>query len=270
MEKGIADFFNQCFTMNNWKELEAKAIEWAKTMGEIQLSYFRKSQLSIKTKSNIFDIVTAADKACEQYFQDQLTIHYPDHDMLGEETGIHEKGSDYCWVIDPLDGTTNFSQGLPIFCVSIGLQYKKETIIGVVYAPYLNELYTTIKGEGAYRNGQKLKVSDKTELSRSVIATGFPYDHGTNPDNNSANIVHILPKVRGIRRMGSAAYDLCCVAAGNLGWLLGIKSNLGMFAAGILLVEEAQGKVISFRNNRGISIIAGNSDITLLLKENIR
>ena len=74
MEKGIADFFNQCFTMNNWKELEAKAIEWAKTMGEIQLSYFRKSQLSIKTKSNIFDIVTAADKACEQYFQDQLTI----------------------------------------------------------------------------------------------------------------------------------------------------------------------------------------------------
>ncbi len=256
--------------MSHWKKFETKAIEWAKAIGEIQLSYFRKDHLSIKTKSNIFDIVTAADKACEQYFQEQLHICFPDHDMLGEETGTHGNGSDYCWIIDPLDGTTNFSEGLPIFTTSIGLQYKKETVVGVVYAPYLNELYTAIKGEGAYRNGQRLTVSDKTDLSQSVVATGFPYDHGINPDNNSANIVHILPKVRGIRRMGSAAYDLSCVAAGNLDGYWELNLNIWDVCAGILLVEEAQGKIISFRNNRGISIIAGNNDIVQSLKENIR
>lgn len=256
--------------MDNWKELEAKAIEWAKEMGRIQLSYFRGERLSIETKSNVFDVVTAADKACEQYFQEQLAIHYPNHDMLGEETGIHQKGGDYCWVVDPLDGTTNFSQGLPIFCISIGLQYKQETVMGIVYVPYFKELYTSIKGMGSYRNGTKLSVSNKTTLSQSVIATGFPYDHGTNPDNNTDNVTHILPKIRGLRRMGSAAYDLCCVAAGNLDGYWELNLNLWDVCAGILLIEEAGGEVISFRDNRKISIISGNPEIVKLLKKNIR
>lgn len=256
--------------MDNWNNLAKKAIEWAKAMGEIQLSYFRGTHLNIETKSNVFDVVTAADKACESYFQKCLAENYPDHDMLGEETGEHKKGSDYCWVVDPLDGTTNFSQGLPIFTISIGLQYKGETVIGIVYAPYLEELYTAIKGKGAYRNGQKLSVSEKNTLARSVIATGFPYDHDTNPDNNTDNVTHILPQIRGLRRMGSAAYDLSCVAAGNLDGYWELSLNLWDVCAGILLVEEAGGEVISFRENRKISIICGNHNIVTLLKDNIR
>ena len=129
-------------------------------------------------------------------------------------------GSDYRWVIDPLDGTTNYSQGLPIFSVSIALQHKGETVAGVVYAPYLGELFWASKGGGAYmksRSGEvkRLQVSAKQTLATSVLATGFPYDKDVNPDNNSDNVARIVPYVRDIRRLGSAAYDLSCIAAGS-------------------------------------------------------
>ena len=156
-----------------------------------------------------------------------------------------------------------------MFCVSIGLQYRGETLLGVVYAPYLDELYTAIRGKGAFLNNAPICVSDKTELDRSVLATGFPYDKGIHPVNNIDNLSRILPHLRGIRRMGSAAYDLCGVAAGFLDgyWELGLK--LWDVCAGVLIVEEAGGHVEPFRDDRGIAILSGNPTIVEKMKKYI-
>lgn len=252
--------------MENIESLVTDAIRWAKEAGSIHLSYFRGNRLNIHTKSSIHDVVTEADKASEDLLLRHIAARYPDHSVLGEESGNHLHSGDYQWVIDPLDGTNNFSQGLPVFCVSIGIRYKEETIAGVVYAPYLKELYTAIRGKGAFMNEIPLSVSVKTELCRSVIGTGFPYDKDTNPDNNADNVSRILPLVRGLRRMGSAAYDLCCVAAG---WLDGYwEFNLQPWdaCAGTLIVEEAGGQVVPFREDRGIAIVAGNASIVRQIK----
>ena len=186
----------------------------AKGAGEIQLAYFRGDDLGIETKSNAYDVVTRADKESEAYIVQAILGRYPGHGILGEEGGVMgTEGSDYRWVIDPLDGTTNYSQGLPLFTVSIALQYRGETIVGVVYAPYLNELFTATKGGGAYlqyasREPERLRVGEKQTLATSVIASGFPYDKDVNPDNNSDNVARIIPYVRDVRRLGSAAYDI--------------------------------------------------------------
>ena len=239
------------------QELYRNAVAWAKHAGEIQLASFRKKNLGIETKSNEHDIVTFVDKSCESYLLSQIAEKYPSHAVLGEETGMHEKKSPFLWVIDPLDGTTNYSQGLPLFCVSIGLQYEGRTIIGVVYAPYLDELYTAVAGEGAYCNGKPIHVSEKCRLDRSVLCTGFPVDKDRNPDNNLDNVARILPLVRGLRRQGSAAYDLCCTAAGFLDgfWEMGLSP--WDVCAGALIVNEAGGEVRSFRNDRKVAIAAG-------------
>ena len=148
----------------------------AKGAGEIQLAYFRGDDLGIETKSNAYDVVTRADKESEAYIAAAILERWPDHEILGEEGGsMGCAGSDWRWVVDPLDGTTNYSQGLPVFSVSIALQYRGETIAGVVYAPYLNELFTATKGGGAYlqyasRESERLRVGEKQTLATSVIA----------------------------------------------------------------------------------------------------
>ena len=176
-------------------------VVWAKEVGEVQRSYFRSGHLELETKSTVHDVVTKVDKLSESMLIERIGKCFPDHSVLGEESGEHDAHSDYLWVVDPLDGTNNYSQGLPVFCVSIGLQYRGETLLGVVYAPYLNELYTAIRGKGAFLNNAPIHVSDKTELDRSVLATGFPYDKGIHPVNNIDNLSRILPHLRGIRRM---------------------------------------------------------------------
>lgn len=255
--------------MENIDLLANNAIIWAKEVGKIHLSYFRSDRLNIETKSNIHDVVTVVDKESEAYLLSRIAEVYPSHSVLGEESGNHQKEGEYTWVVDPLDGTNNFSQGLPIFTVSIGIQYKGETLIGVVYAPYFDELYTAIKGKGSFMNGQKIQVSAKDALNVSVLATGFPYDKDVNPDNNVNNVGRILPQVRGLRRMGSAAYDLCCVAAG---WLDGYwEFNLQPWdvCAGILIVEEAGGVTKHFRQDRGIAIACGNGQIVEKIMQNL-
>lgn len=255
--------------MINQEEALSLAIEWAREAGRIQLFYFRGNNLGIETKSNVYDVVTRADKQCEAYIIEQIGHHFPTHAVLGEESGEHTGTGDYCWIIDPLDGTNNFSQGLPVFTVSIGLQYKNETIMGVVYAPYLNEMYTALRGHGAFLNDKRIFVSDKNNLNYCILGTGFPYDKDVNPDNNVQNLARILPHLRGMRRMGSAAYDLACVAAGLLDgyWELGLHA--WDICAGVLLVEEAGGTTHHFRYNRHIAIIAGNPEITEEIKKYI-
>ena len=233
-------------------------VVWAKEVGEVQRSYFRSGHLELETKSTVHDVVTKVDKLSESMLIERIGKCFPDHSVLGEESGEHDAHSDYLWVVDPLDGTNNYSQGLPVFCVSIGLQYRGETLLGVVYAPYLNELYTAIRGKVAFLNNAPIHVSDKTELDRSVLATGFPYDKDVNPDNNSDNVARIVPYVRDIRRLGSAAYDLSCIAAGLLDGYWELDLHEWDVCAANLIVREAGGVVCDFRRNRGVSQAAGN------------
>lgn len=256
--------------MEEFKEIKAFAVKMAAAVGEIQMDSFRSPRLQIYTKTSQYDVVTEVDKACEAYLVKEISSHYPAHSIIGEETGKHiHEGADWEWVVDPLDGTNSYSQGLPIFCVSIGVRYKGEPVVGVVYAPYLDELYTAVKGQGAEMQqglcigellpGDRLHVSRKTDLGECVVATGFPYDKATNPVNNIDNAAKILPQVRGLRRMGSCAYDMCCVAMGTIDvyWELDLKEY--DCCAGMVIVKEAGGEIKHFRDDRNISIIAGNT-----------
>lgn len=248
----------------------------AREAGRIQLSYFRGDDLGVRTKSNVYDVVTRADKECEEYIAEAIARRYPGHELLGEEGGTRGRsGSEFRWVVDPLDGTTNYSQGLPLFSVSIALQYRSETIVGVVYAPYLDELFRAVKGGGAWmewRMGtpRRLQVSDKRTLATSVLATGFPYDKDVNPDNNSDNVTRIVPYVRDVRRLGSAAYDLSCVAAGLLDGYWELALHEWDVCAGELIVREAGGVVCELRSDRGVSIAAGNETIVREMRRYIR
>ena len=207
--------------------------------------------------------VSYVDKESERRLVEQLSALLPGAGFIAEEGSGSLTDEDYCWVIDPLDGTTNYSQGLPIFSVAIALQHKGETVAGVVYAPYLGELFWASKGGGAYmksRSGEvkRLQVSAKQTLATSVLATGSPYDKDVNPDNNSDNVARIVPYVRDIRRLGSAAYDLSCIAAGLLDGYWELDLHEWDVCAANLIVREAGGVGCDFRRNRGVSQAAGN------------
>ena len=252
------------------------AVGMAREAGRIQLSYFRGDDLAMKTKSNVSDVVTRADRESEELFVRSILERYPTHAILGEEGGARgDAASEWRWVVDPLDGTTNYSQGLPVFCVSIALQYRGETVVGVVYAPYLRELFTAVRGGGAWcRRGDgepvRLHVSTKQRLDCSVVATGFPYDKSENPDNNSDNVARILPHVRDVRRMGAAAYDLSCVAAAMLDGFWELNLHEWDVCAASLLVIEAGGVVESLRADRGVSPVAGSAALVEQMKRYVR
>lgn len=244
--------------------LEA-AISMARAAGDVQLEYFRSSHLDIQTKSNEYDVVTAADKASEKLIKDYIHENFPGHGIISEESADEHAESEWRWVIDPLDGTTNFSQGLPVFSVSIALEHNQEAVVGVVYAPYLGELFHAIKGEGAFLNGKSIKCSSKSSLAESVLATGIPYDKLTNPDNNVREVSLIAPQVRGIRRYGSAAMDLSYVAAGFLDGYWELNLNRWDVAAGILIAHEAGAITHPIRTNRKFSIMATNPHLAPIL-----
>lgn len=237
------------------------AISWAREAGAVHLRYFRGNELSIQSKLNDSDIVTAADKAAEKLLLDHIRSVYPDHSILSEESGADEQSGEFRWVIDPLDGTTNFSQGLPLFCVSIGIEHNGETVVGVVYAPYMDELFHAVKGDGAMLNGNPIKVSGKTRLDHSVVSTGFPVDKDVNPDNNLDNVARVMPCVRGLRRLGSAAVDICYCAAGFLDGYWEMNLHEWDVNAALLILAEAGGKAESFRDDRNVSIVAGTPEI---------
>lgn len=252
------------------------AVGMAREAGRIQLSYFRGDDLAMKTKSNVSDVVTRADRESEEFIVRSILERYPTHAILGEEGGARgDAASEWRWVVDPLDGTTNYSQGLPVFCVSIALQYRGETVVGVVYAPYLRELFTAVRGGGAWcRRGDgepvRLHVSTKQRLDCSVVATGFPYDKSENPDNNSDNVARILPHLRDVRRMGAAAYDLSCVAAAMLDGFWELNLHEWDVCAASLLVIEAGGVVESLRADRGVSPVAGSAALVEQMKRYVR
>jgi len=253
-----------------YKEVLLQIEAWAREAGAIQMAHFRKNSLVIEAKSTQVDLVTEADKKSEEFILNAIKDTYPMHSILSEETGMTDKESEYEWVVDPLDGTTNFAQGIPVFAVSIALKYSGESVVGVVYNPVLDEMFTASKGGGAYLNGKKISVGVKEELRSCVLASGFPYNRAETDDNNSVHFAHMVPKVRGLRRLGAAAYDLANVAAGIMDgyWELGLGA--WDIAAGVLLVKEAGGVILEWPGKREFAIVAGNEVIANLIKEELR
>ncbi|WP_371381499.1 inositol monophosphatase family protein [Sporomusa aerivorans] len=239
-------------------------------VGELQKENLGRVNLAIDVKSTAIDLVTEVDKQSEQKIIAFIKQYYPEHGILAEESGQAASDSDYLWTIDPLDGTTNYAQGLPVFSISIALSYRGETVLGVVYAPVLNEFYYAIKGQGAYLNDKPIQVSAKNQLIDSVLATGFPYDVASHQVNNVDSFNKLLLKTRAIRRFGSAAYDLAGVACGRFDGYWELNLSPWDVAAGILLVEEAGGRVIPYRSDRKISIIAGNNGIVSRIEHELK
>ncbi len=208
------------------------------------MDYFRR-RVAIEYKGDA-DLVTVADRASETLIRDRIRVEWPTHDILGEEGGLVNTGSDYRWYVDPLDGTTNFAHGFPVFCVSMGLDYKGEQIAGVVYDPTRDEMFAAEAGGGSYLNQQRIHVSKIDKLSESLVATGFP-SHKRHKNPNIFFYHQITLRTHGVRRAGSAALDLCSVAAGRLEGFWEFNLNPWDTAAGVLIVEEAGGKVTDFK-----------------------
>jgi len=203
-------------------------------------------QFKVDFKTNEINLVTEIDTASEKLITDFIKKKYPSHGILAEEGSDVNKSSEYLWVIDPLDGTTNFAHGLPIFAVSIGLQKNGETIAGVVYDVMQDIVYAAEKGSGATANSVKIKVSENNNLQHSLLVTGFPYNIKENPDKALERFTTLSKKSRGIRRLGSAAIDFCYVATGVFDGFWEVHLNPWDICAGNLIVEEAGGIVTDF------------------------
>lgn len=251
-------------------DLLLDAIDIARNAGRTIRPYFRSDRLDIHSKLNEADIVTVADKASEAIIVKSIKHLYPSHSILSEEMGAENHDSEYRWIIDPLDGTTNFSAGIPVFAVSIGIEHNGTPVVGVVYDPVLDELFTAVKGQGAFLNGTPIHVKENDRLDRAVVSTGFPVDKNVNPDNNLDNVARVLPLVRGMRRLGSAAMDICYVAAGFIDAYWEMNLHDWDVAAALLILDEAGGENYRFRDNRNVSVIASNKDLMPQLKELIR
>ncbi len=195
---------------------------------------------------NVRDLVTPVDRKVEDYLRDEITRLFPDHEIIGEERGTTKTGSDSCWIIDPIDGTTSYVHGLPGYTVSIALQQAGELVAGVVYAPVLDQMFFAEKGKGATVNGQPIHVSKREPLIQSVLTTGFACIRDGQKKNNLEAFSRIMLRVRDIRRHGSAALDLAWVAAGKMDGYWERCLNIYDVAAGVLLVKEAGGRVCDF------------------------
>jgi len=203
------------------------------------------TRLDVRHKGRI-NLVTEVDLLAEQCIRRQIQAHFPDHSILAEEEGLTETASAFRWIVDPLDGTTNYAHGYPFFSVAIAVEQHGEIIVGVVYDPLRNELFSAAKGQGAYCNGQPLHVSDVTSLEQALLVTGFPYNVKSSLQKNLDHFSAFLDVAQAIRRDGSAALDLAYVAAGRFDGFWELNLAPWDMAAGSLLVTEAGGQVTAF------------------------
>jgi myo-inositol-1(or 4)-monophosphatase len=192
------------------------------------------------------NIVTEVDLASEKLIRDAISTYYPRHEILGEEGGLTKSRSDYRWVVDPLDGTTNYAHGYPIFCVSIALEHQGETVLGVVYDPMRDELFAAERGGGAVLNNRPIHVSGINDLGNALLSTGFPYDIKTSSFTNLDHWANFAMSAQALRRDGSAALDLCYVACGRFDGFWELNLSAWDTAAGTLIVSEAGGRVTDF------------------------
>lgn len=239
------------------------AVEVARGAGAILRDGFGQIQ-TIHFKGAI-DLVTDTDRASEAYIAQALRRHFPDHGLLGEEGTDEQSDSPFRWVIDPLDGTTNYAHGYPMFCVSLALMEGELPVIGVVYQPIMDELFVAVRGQGATLNGRIIRVSDVAELNRSLLATGFPYGIYREAERHLALFNRFVIVSQAVRRDGSAALDLAYVACGRFEgfWEAGLAP--WDKAAGALLIEEAGGCLSDYQGGSfevfGETIVASNGRI---------
>ncbi len=220
-------------------------IQIAKEAGEIIRNSFGK-EIQFEYKSNESNLVTETDKKSEAAIMNFISKKYPSHNILTEESGEIKQASEYTWVIDPLDGTTNFKHKFPVFAVSIGVMKNNETIAGVVYDVMNDNVYSSEKASGSFCNNVRMNVSENDNLAHALLVTGFPYDVVDNPHNALNIFVELTKKARGIRRLGSAAIDFCYVAKGVFDAFWEVHLHPWDICAGKLIVEEAGGIVTNF------------------------
>lgn len=216
------------------------AIKLARTAGAEAMKHFgRLRPFEVSTKGTVRDLVSVADKAVEELIITEIKERYPDHDIFGEETGKTGSSSDYCWVIDPIDGTQNFVKNIPVFSVSIGVKFKGEVICGCVFQPALDTLFYAEKGKGAFENGKLIRVSDCSSVEEAVCSTGFVCLRNGLKRNNMPYFTKLAPQLRSVLRTGSAAYDLCLVASGRADGFWEIGLNDYDVAGGSIIAKEA-------------------------------
>jgi myo-inositol-1(or 4)-monophosphatase len=225
-----------------WVAVAAEAVVMA---GALQKGRYGAKDLDVQYKGEI-DLVTAVDRACEAAIVDLLRSRFPDHDIVTEETALERHGSRYVWFVDPLDGTTNFAHGYPFFCCSVGLTRDGEVVAGAVYDPIKEELFTAERGAGAHLNGRRLRVTDRRDLLRSLLTTGFPYDMRLDLTRALRLFNRFMGVARAVRRDGAAALDLSYVAAGRADGFWEERLHPWDVMAGALLVTEADGVITRF------------------------
>ena len=244
--------------------LKQTLIEAALAGAKILQKYFN-GQFSVTSKTGVNDLVTQADKEAEEVIIQTIRQRFPEHYILSEEVGALESSSNTKWIIDPIDGTVNFAHGIPICCVSIGLEQDGEMIMGAVYNPLMNEFFFAEKGWGASLNDKKINVSAKEELGRSCLVTGFPYSYLDMPNGPLQVFEKLIRQGIPVRRLGSAALDLCWVAAGRFDGFYEHNLKAWDSSAGFLIVQEAGGTVTDFKGDKYSpyqpSIVATNGKI---------
>lgn len=243
------------------------AVDLAHQAGEVMLAKAGTANLQIDTKSNPYDLVTEVDRTCDTLIRSGLQQAFPQDTLLTEETW--QDGQDVSmpgtWVVDPVDGTTNFAHGFPHFAVSIAYVWQGDPVLGVVFDPCRDELFTAIRHQGALRNNRPIATSTVAQLNKALLATGFPYDHTIHPRDNFRHFMTFMELSQGVRRPGSAALDLAYVACGRLDGLWEMRLAPWDVAAGALLIQEAGGTITQLLgqplklNQRKIDLLAANS-----------
>ena len=248
------------------------AIQAVESSGKIMIEYFERIHDFKQKNQNIRDLVTEVDVLSENNIKKVIEDCFPDHSINGEETGLMKKDSDYCWQVDPIDGTVNYSQGIPLCAVAVGLEHRKEIIAGAIYNPFTEELFFATKGSGAFLNGKRIKVSSKTKVEDGLYIAAFSSKIGKNKKKEYETFGNINDSSRGVLRIGSAALALAYLACGRIDGFWGKGLFLWDLAAGIILVEEAGGKISdemgrSFSSNE--KIVASNTILHDSLLENL-
>lgn len=255
----------------SWKYV-AVATEAALKAGAIQKAKYGQ-EIEIQHKGEI-DLVTEVDRASEDAILASIRAGFPDHDIVTEETHIERTGSRFVWFVDPMDGTTNFAHGYPFFCASVALTVDGERVAGAVYDPIKDELFTAERGAGAHLNGRRLHVSTSSDLLRSLLVTGFPYDLHTNLESSLRLFNRFMAKARAIRRDGAAALDLSYCAAGRIEGFWEERLKPWDVMAGALMVEEAGGRITRFDGSliglRADEVVASNGALHAAMLDVLR
>ena len=247
------------------------AVRAARRAGELMIRRLNQLEALEVTEKSRNEYVTEVDYQAEEAIIEVIQDHYPEHSILAEERG--QQGShEYQWIIDPLDGTTNFMHGFPVFSVSIAVAYKGQLEHGVVYDPLRQEIFSASRGQGAQLDGRKIRVSRRVNMQHSLIATGFPYSKNMEHlEEYLAMLKSVITASSGIRRPGSAALDLCYLASGRVDGFWEIGLNIWDIAAGALLIKEAGGRISDFQGSDGYlqtgNVIAGTPKIYAALSK---